>query len=407
MSTANLPRIGLVGAGIMGKPMSKNLLKAGYSLVVCDRNPETVAEVMAAGAEAASTAKAIAEQCEVIITMLPNSPHVKEVALGENGIIEGAKPGTVLIDMSSIAPLASREISEALKAKGVDMLDAPVSGGEPKAIDGTLSVMVGGDKAIFDKYYDLMKAMAGSVVHTGDIGAGNVTKLANQVIVALNIAAMSEALTLATKAGVNPDLVYQAIRGGLAGSTVLDAKAPMLALHDHNEQQRAGVLIQRIQQGQSIALISDAGTPLISDPGYHLVKACRDAGVKVVPLPGPCAAITALSAAGLPTDRFVFEGFLPAKEKGKEDRLQALADETRTMVFYESPRRVVDTLESMYAAIMKHILSSESRQDPYSVATIYSYLYHKEHEVNRLIIALECVRYRISADEAMQHIAKT
>ena len=127
----------------------------------------------------------------------------------------------------------------------------------------------------------------------------------------------------------------------------LDAKAPMLALHDHNEQQRAGVLIQRIQQGQSIALISDAGTPLISDPGYHLVKACRDAGVKVVPLPGPCAAITALSAAGLPTDRFVFEGFLPAKEKGREDRLQALADETRTMVFYESPRRVVDTLESM------------------------------------------------------------
>ena len=127
----------------------------------------------------------------------------------------------------------------------------------------------------------------------------------------------------------------------------LDAKAPMLALHDHNEQQRAGVLIQRIQQGQSIALISDAGTPLISDPGYHLVKACRDAGVKVVPLPGPCAAITALSAAGLPTDHLVFESFLPAKEKGKEDRLQALADETRTMVFYESPRRVVDTLESM------------------------------------------------------------
>ena len=130
--------------------------------------------------------------------------------------------------MSSIAPLASREISDALKAKGIDMLDAPVSGGEPKAIDGTLSVMVGGDKAIFDKYYDLLKAMAGSVVHTGDIGAGNVTKLANQVIVALNIAAMSEALTLATKAGVNPDLVYQAIRGGLAGSTVLDAKAPMV-----------------------------------------------------------------------------------------------------------------------------------------------------------------------------------
>ena len=157
-------KVGFIGLGIMGKPMSKNLLKAGYSLVVADRNPEAIADVIAAGAETASTAKAIAEQCDVIITMLPNSPHVKEVALGENGIIEGAKPGTVLIDMSSIAPLASREISEALKAKGIDMLDAPVSGGEPKAIDGTLSVMVGGDKAIFDKYYDLMKAMAGSVV---------------------------------------------------------------------------------------------------------------------------------------------------------------------------------------------------------------------------------------------------
>ena len=221
-------KVGFIGLGIMGKPMSKNLIKAGYSLVVADHNPQAVAEVIAAGAETAAHAKAIAEQCDVIITMLPNSPHVKEVALGENGIIDGAKPGLVVIDMSSIAPLASREISEALNAKGVDMLDAPVSGGEPKAIDGTLSVMVGGDKAVFDKYYDLMKAMAGSVVHTGDIGAGNVTKLANQVIVALNIAAMSEALTLATKAGVNPDLVYQAIRGGLAGSTVLDAKAPMM-----------------------------------------------------------------------------------------------------------------------------------------------------------------------------------
>ena len=144
-------KVGFIGLGIMGKPMSKNLLKAGYSLVVADRNPESIAEVIAAGAETAATAKDIAEQCDVIITMLPNSPHVKEVALGEGGIIEGAKPGTVLIDMSSIAPLASREISEALKAKGVDMLDAPVSGGEPKAIDGTLSVMVGGDKAIFDK----------------------------------------------------------------------------------------------------------------------------------------------------------------------------------------------------------------------------------------------------------------
>ncbi|NXZ85425.1 2-hydroxy-3-oxopropionate reductase [Serratia fonticola] len=221
-------KIGFIGLGIMGKPMSKNLLQAGYSLVVMDRNAEAVAELAALGADVAATPKAVAALSDIVITMLPNSPQVREVALGENGLIEGAKAGAVLIDMSSIAPLASREISEALAAKQIAMLDAPVSGGEPKAIDATLSVMVGGDKEVFDRCFDVMKTMAGSVVHTGDIGAGNVTKLANQVIVALNIAAMSEALVLATKAGVNPDLVFQAIRGGLAGSTVLEAKAPMV-----------------------------------------------------------------------------------------------------------------------------------------------------------------------------------
>ncbi|ADU70398.1 2-hydroxy-3-oxopropionate reductase [Pantoea sp. At-9b] len=221
-------KIGFIGLGIMGKPMSKNLLKAGYSLVVRDNNPASEAELVELGASVAKSAKEVAQQVDVVITMVPNSPQVKEVCLGENGIIDGAKAGLIVIDMSSIAPLASREVHDALAVKGIKMLDAPVSGGEPKAIEGTLSVMVGGDKAVFDQCYDIMKAMAGSVVHTGDIGAGNVTKLANQVIVALNIAAMSEALSLATKAGVNPELVYQAIRGGLAGSTVLDAKAPMV-----------------------------------------------------------------------------------------------------------------------------------------------------------------------------------
>ncbi|THD41379.1 2-hydroxy-3-oxopropionate reductase [Pantoea sp. R102] len=221
-------KIGFIGLGIMGKPMSKNLVKAGYTLVVRDHNASNEAELVELGATVAKTPKELAAQVDVVITMVPNSPQVKEVCLGENGIIEGAKPGLVVIDMSSIAPLASREVHDVLAEKGIRMLDAPVSGGEPKAIEGTLSVMVGGDKALFDQCYDVLKAMAGSVVHTGDIGAGNVTKLANQVIVALNIAAMSEALSLATKAGVNPELVYQAIRGGLAGSTVLDAKAPMV-----------------------------------------------------------------------------------------------------------------------------------------------------------------------------------
>lgn len=221
-------KIGFIGLGIMGKPMSKNMLKAGYDLVVLDVNKAAVDEVVAAGAQTAPTPKAVAEQTDIIITMLPNSPHVKQVVLGENGIIEGAKAGAVVVDMSSIAPLVSREIAAKLAEKGIEMLDAPVSGGEPKAIEGTLSVMVGGKKEIFDKCYDVMKSMAGSVVLTGEVGAGNVTKLANQVVVALNIAAMSEALVLATKAGVNPELVYEAIKGGLAGSTVLNAKAPLV-----------------------------------------------------------------------------------------------------------------------------------------------------------------------------------
>jgi 2-hydroxy-3-oxopropionate reductase len=223
-----MAKIGFIGLGIMGKPMSKNLLKAGYQLVVCDIVKAAVEELVSAGALAAGTPKEVAEQAEIIVTMLPNSPHVRQVVLGEKGIIEGAKAGTVVIDMSSIAPLVSREVAAKLSEKGVEMLDAPVSGGEPKAIDGTLSVMVGGKKEVFEKCFPIMKAMAGSVVLTGDIGAGNVTKLANQIIVALNIAAMSEALVLAAKAGVSPDLVYQAIRGGLAGSTVLDAKAPLV-----------------------------------------------------------------------------------------------------------------------------------------------------------------------------------
>jgi len=221
-------KIGFIGLGIMGKPMSKNLLKKGYELVVCDVVQSAVDEVVTCGATSALTPKEVAAQTDIIITMLPNSPQVKQVVLGKDGVAQGAKSGTILIDMSSISPLVSREVAEKLAENGIEMLDAPVSGGEPKAIDGTLSVMVGGKSHIFDSCFDIMKAMAGSVVLTGDIGAGNVTKLANQIIVAINIAGMSEALVLAAKAGVQPELVYQAIRGGLAGSTVLDAKAPLV-----------------------------------------------------------------------------------------------------------------------------------------------------------------------------------
>ena len=221
-------KVGFIGLGIMGKPMSKNLLKAGYELVVFDFNKDAVNEVTGCGAVSAASGREVAEQCEVVITMVPNSPHVRAAVLGENGVADGAKPGTVLIDMSSIDPTESTAIGAELAKKGIDMLDAPVSGGEPKAIDGTLSVMVGGKKELFDKYYDMLMVMAGSVVYVGELGSGNVAKLANQIVVAVNIAAVSEALTFAKKAGTDPELVYQAIRGGLAGSTVMDAKAPMM-----------------------------------------------------------------------------------------------------------------------------------------------------------------------------------
>ena len=220
-------KIGLIGLGIMGKPMAKNLLKAGYDLTVSDLNQASVDEIVAAGAKAATNAE-IGETCDVVLTMVPNSPQVKAVMLGEDGVAAHMKPGSVFIDMSSINPVASKEIAAELAKRGIEMLDAPVSGGEPKAIDGTLSFMVGGKQEVFDAYKPLLETMGASVVRCGDVGAGNTTKLANQIIVACNIQALAEALTLAHKAGVDPELVFQAIKGGLAGSTVMNAKAPMM-----------------------------------------------------------------------------------------------------------------------------------------------------------------------------------
>ncbi len=221
-------KLGLIGLGIMGKPMARNLLKAGYDLTVYDINKGPVKEVVEAGAREAADVREIGANCDIIMTMLPDSPHVKSVVLGEGGLIETIREGSVFIDMSSINPVASQEISAELEKKGVKMLDAPVSGGEPKAIDGTLAFMVGGSQDVFDKCKPILEAMGSSVVRCGDIGAGNTTKLANQIIVALNIAAVSEAFMLAEKAGVDPQLVFEAIRGGLAGSTVMEAKAPMI-----------------------------------------------------------------------------------------------------------------------------------------------------------------------------------
>jgi len=221
-------KIGFVGLGIMGKPMARNLLKAGYQVTVFDVVGDVVEEVVGDGATAASNAAEVAIATDKIITMVPDSADSEKAILGPNGVLEGAKPGSVVIDMSSIAPLVSQKIAAECAKKGVEMLDAPVSGGEPGAVNATLAIMVGGKQEVFDQNFDLLKTMGGNVVLTGDIGAGGVTKLANQIIVAANIAGLSEALVLAQKAGVDPQRVCDAIRGGLAGSAVMEAKGPMM-----------------------------------------------------------------------------------------------------------------------------------------------------------------------------------
>ncbi|MCP3764364.1 2-hydroxy-3-oxopropionate reductase [Domibacillus sp. A3M-37] len=220
-------QIGFIGLGIMGKPMSLNLLKAGYNVTVNDINTQSVEALVEAGAQAGTLVE-MGKLCDVIITMLPTSQHVKQVVLGENGILKTATKGTVIIDMSSISPVASVEIADEAAKQGVEMLDAPVSGGEPKAIDGTLAIMVGGKESVFESVKDVLHAVGSDVTLVGQNGSGVTAKLANQIIVNLNIAAMSEALVLAAKAGIDVEKMYQAIRGGLAGSAVLDAKVPLI-----------------------------------------------------------------------------------------------------------------------------------------------------------------------------------
>jgi 2-hydroxy-3-oxopropionate reductase len=220
--------IGFIGLGIMGRPMARNLMKAGYSLTVYDIVGSAVEELATDGARPASSSQEVAARTDKIITMLPDSADSEKAILGPGGVLEGARPGSVIIDMSSISPLYSQRIAAECARKGVEMIDAPVSGGEPGAVAGTLAIMVGGKQEVFDQCKDLLQVMGGNVVLTGDIGAGNTTKLANQIIVAANIEALSEALVLAQKAGVDPERVFNAIRGGLAGSAVMEAKAPMM-----------------------------------------------------------------------------------------------------------------------------------------------------------------------------------
>lgn len=223
-----MEQIGFIGLGIMGKPMARNLLKAGYSLIVYDLRPGPLTELREAGATPAASCRDATARSEIIITMLPDGPDVEIAVLGADGVLTGARKGALVVDMSSISPNVSQKLAAACAAQGVDFLDAPVSGGEPKAIDGTLSIMVGGAPAAFERARPILEKMGSAVTLTGPVGAGNTTKLANQIMVACNIAAMGEALVLATRAGLDPEVVFHAVKGGLAGSTVLNVKAPMV-----------------------------------------------------------------------------------------------------------------------------------------------------------------------------------
>jgi 2-hydroxy-3-oxopropionate reductase len=256
-------RIGFIGLGIMGRPMARNLLaKTGCTLTVCNRSPAAANELAGLGATIAATPAAVAAVSDVVFTMLPDSPDVKAVVLGPDGVLAGAHPGLVLVDTSSIAPLVAKEVAARAAAVGVAMLDAPVSGGEPKAVAGTLAFMVGGDAAVFARVQPLLATMGSSVTHVGEIGSGNLTKLANQIIVALNIAAVSEALVLAAKSGVDPQVVVQAIRSGLAGSTVLEAKAPMMLAGNFAPGFRIGLHIKDLQNALDTASAAGAALPL-------------------------------------------------------------------------------------------------------------------------------------------------
>ncbi len=261
-------RIGFIGLGIMGKPMALNLRRAGFSVIVHSRSRGPVEELVAVGATDAGSPKAAAQQGDIIITMLPDSPQVREVVLGPNGLIEGARKGQIFVDMSTISPLVTREIAEALSPKGISALDAPVSGGQKGATDATLSIMVGGPRATFDRVLPVFQAMGKNIVHIGDApGAGQVAKACNQIIVGTTIMAVAEALTLARKAGVNVAKVREALLGGFAQSRVLDQHGQRIL--DHNFAPGFRVRLHQKDLGIALAAGKAYEVPLFATALVH------------------------------------------------------------------------------------------------------------------------------------------
>lgn len=225
-------KIGFIGLGIMGKPMAHNLLKAGFQVIVHNRHQEVTDELVVAGASPSAKPRDIATSCDVLITMLPASPQVEEVLLGTDGVIEGAHVGLIVIDMSTISPIVTRTLANQLASRGIAMLDAPVSGGDKGAIAGTLSIMVGGEEETFNRCMPIFQALGKTIVHVGGNGAGQVVKACNQIVVALIIEAVSEALVLGSRAGVDPAKILQVLNGGLAANRVIELRGASMLAHD-------------------------------------------------------------------------------------------------------------------------------------------------------------------------------
>ena len=236
--------VGFIGLGIMGQPMAKNLVKAGFTVIGYDTVAANVAESAKGGVVPAGGVAEVASRCSLIIHMLPTPAICLEVALGPDGVAEHAQPGALVLEMSSLSAVTARAIHQGLAKKGIGMLDAPVSGGDVKAIEGTLAIMAGGAQADYDRALPVFKAMSASVIRVGEIGAGSITKLANQIIVGANIAGMGEAFALAAKAGVDPGLVFEAIRGGLAGSAVMEIKGRKILKRDYEPGARMEIHIK-------------------------------------------------------------------------------------------------------------------------------------------------------------------
>lgn len=270
-------KIGFVGLGIMGRPMAINLLKAGVSLMVNDVVPSAVDAVTAHGAVSAPLAE-IGAQCDITITILPSGEIVRDVLFGEGGVASGLSSGKLVCDMSSVTPEDSRFCFDELKRSGVGFVDAPVSGGEPGAVAGTLAIMCGGTEADYERMLPLFEILGSSSMLIGGPGSGSVAKLANQIIVNLNIAAVCEALVLASKSGVDPMKVYHAIRGGLAGSSVLDAKAPMICHRDFKPGGKISINHKDIKNVLAAAHKADVPLPLTAGL-FEIQQAAKVAGL--------------------------------------------------------------------------------------------------------------------------------